>query len=61
MKRQLSDAERLSRAVLLFYKTPPWTEDDRKVWFALTGEDNATTRTLCDLARNIRAKEEAWP
>lgn len=55
---QLDDAERLARAVLLFHKAPPWTDQDSEVWLALTGQVDATSKVLCDLAREIRAKHE---
>jgi hypothetical protein len=55
---KLSDAERLARAVLLFHKVE-WHDWDRQVWFALTGSHDATTRILCDLAREIRSREES--
>ena len=54
----LSDAERLARAVLLFHRGAPWTDHDREVWQALTGESEATTRVLCELARAVRHREE---
>jgi hypothetical protein len=41
----------LARAVLMFYRGGPWTGADRAVWRELTGEDEATTKVLCDLAR----------
>ncbi len=43
----------LAQAVLLFHRGGPWTEEDRAAWLALTGSDEATTRTLCDLARRV--------
>jgi hypothetical protein len=54
---QLSNAERLAHAVLLFY-SPTWDDHKRRLWHALTGEDEATTRILCDLAHRVRAEEE---
>jgi hypothetical protein len=56
---KLSLAERLARAVLLFHRGGIWTDWDREVWLALTGEHDATTRVLCDLARELRSHEEA--
>ena len=47
-------AERLAQAVLMFHRGGPWTADDRVVWHALTGQDEATTKVLCDLARRGR-------
>jgi hypothetical protein len=58
---KLSKAERLARAVLLFFRGGPWTAEDRDVWQALTGTELATTRTLCDLARDVRSAEERKP
>ena len=54
----LSNAERLARAVLLFHRGGPWTASDHEVWQALTGAHCATTRTLCDLARQVRDEAE---
>ena len=59
MTFEISDAEKLARAVLLFYRDGPWTTCDRETWEQLTGSDDATTRTLCDLARRVRADEES--
>lgn len=41
----------LLRAVLLFHRGGPWTADDSRMWSALTGKDEATTRALCDAIR----------
>jgi predicted NUDIX family NTP pyrophosphohydrolase len=49
----MTDAERLARAVLLFHGGGPWTDHERAIWHALTGEHEATTRALCDLARRM--------
>lgn len=38
-------------AVLAFYYSGPWDTEQRLKWFNLTGQDEATTRTLCDTAR----------
>jgi len=57
----MTDAERLAKAVLLFHGGGPWFARDRELWSALTGEREATTKVLCDLARRIRATEEAGP
>ena len=54
----MSDAERLARAVLLFYGTG-WSETDGRDWQALTGSREASTRSLCDLARRVRANAVA--
>ena len=47
----INAAERLARAVLLFHSADSWTAENREQWFALTGQQTATTRVLCDLAR----------
>ena len=49
-----SNAERLARAVLLFY-APTWNDGTRRLWGTLTHTDEATPRTLCRLARRILA------
>jgi hypothetical protein len=51
-----SNAERLARAVLLFH-SPSW-EDERRLWQAITGEDEANAQVLCDLADRTLAEEE---
>lgn len=38
------------RAVLLFYR-PNWTPERQAEWEALTGQNEASTRTLCDVVR----------
>jgi hypothetical protein len=43
--------DRLARVVLLFHRGGPWSDEDRATWRNLTGEDEATTKVLCDLAR----------
>lgn len=53
----ISDAERLARAVILFYSAVTWDDPERALWLSLTGESDATTRVLCDLARVVRDKE----
>lgn len=58
---KITAAERLARAVLLFYRGGPWTAWDREVWRELTGSSDATNKTLCDLARLVRAFEEGGP
>lgn len=56
--RSLSDAEKLARAVLLFFRGGRWTAWDTEMWRELTGTDNATTRTLGEMARRVRDREE---
>jgi hypothetical protein len=58
---KISGAERLARAVLLFHRGGAWSAWDREVWQALTGTTEATTRTLCNLARQVRDAEERKP
>jgi hypothetical protein len=50
----------LAKAVLLFYRIGPWTDADAAVWLSLTGQPEATTKTLCDLARRL-LDDEADP
>ena len=55
---ELSDLtayERLARAVLLFHGASSWCEKEKREWHALTGGREATTRVLCDLARETVA------
>jgi hypothetical protein len=44
---------RLGRAVLLFHRGGRWTGQNRNEWVMLTGEEDATTKVLCDLARKL--------
>jgi len=57
----MTKAERLARAVLLFHSGDPWNDEKRWLWHELTGAEEATTKTLCDLARRIRGEEEKEP
>jgi hypothetical protein len=43
----------LARAVLMFYNSGCWTNADRAEWLRLTGDTEATTRSLCNLARRV--------
>lgn len=54
----ISNAERLARAVLLFFRGGRWTRLDDEQWAALTGSETASSRALCDLARMVRSEEE---
>ena len=54
-----SDAVRLARAVLLFHRGGPWTDADRAAWLGLTGEHEATTKVLCDLARDAWRRQRS--
>jgi hypothetical protein len=49
----MTPLERLARAVLAFHRGGQWTGTDRNEWVMLTGEEDATTKTLCDLARRL--------
>jgi hypothetical protein len=53
----VSALERLARAVLRFHRGGPWTEQERIEWVMLTGEEAATTKVLCDLARRLLREE----
>jgi hypothetical protein len=55
----MTDLERLARAVLLFHHGGPWRDADREVWLKLTGQYDATTKVLCDLAREVLAQRDA--
>ena len=43
------------RALLLFHSGGPWTAERRVEWNDLIGEREATTRILCDAARQALA------
>ena len=58
MAVEMSDAEKLARAVLMFYQGVAWSQNDRETWLMLTGEEEVTTRTIGNLARRVRAQEE---
>lgn len=56
---QLAKAERLARAVLMFFEPGDWSREKREVWIAMTGKEDATSKVLGDLAREVRDEEEA--
>jgi hypothetical protein len=58
MPVEMSDAEKLARAVLMFYQGGAWGDNDRETWVMLTGSEDVTTRTIGNLARRVRAQEE---
>jgi hypothetical protein len=58
MPVEITDAEKLARAVLMFFKGDPWSAADGEMWLHLTGSTVSTTKTLCDLARKVRSAEE---
>ena len=49
--------ERLARAVLLFFRGGPWTDNDRAVWESMTGYPTPTAATLCEFAREVLSDE----
>ena len=53
LRRQKGEAERLLRAVLLFYQAPEWDDAQRLEWEDITGESEATTKVLCDSIRTL--------
>lgn len=55
---KLSNAERLARAVLMFFDPSEWTREKREQWLALTGTDSCTSMVLGNLARQVRDEEE---
>lgn len=57
--RENPTCEDVTRAVLLFHASPSWGPEQRQEWAEVTGEEEATTRILCDLAR--RALERGGP
>jgi hypothetical protein len=48
----MTPAERLARCMLMFHGGE-WTDNDRAMWQALTGSQEATAKVLCDLARKV--------
>ena len=52
----MTPLERLARAVLLFHRGGPWNGTERNEWVMLTDAEDATTVTLCDLARRLLAE-----
>jgi hypothetical protein len=55
---KLTSAERLARAVLLFFDPGEWTREKREQWLAVTGNDECVSKVLGDLARQVRDEEE---
>jgi hypothetical protein len=53
--------EDLAAAVLLFHSGGYWSAEKRDLWEQLTGQREATTRTLCDCARALLEREKADP
>ncbi len=48
----------VAEALILFHSGDPWDGTKRLRWLQLTGADEATTKTLYDLARAAIAKTE---
>ena len=55
----ITDAEKLARALLMFFDSGAWSPDRARQWRELMGEAPANSKTLCDLARKVRISEEA--
>jgi hypothetical protein len=55
---KISSAERLARAVLLFFSCGPWTAEKAAEWEATTGRAEATSKVLGDLARRVQTECE---
>lgn len=51
LEAALAILDRVARAVLLFHRGGPWTDADQRLWVMLTGAEDATTKALCDFAR----------
>jgi hypothetical protein len=47
--------ENLAAAVLLFHRGGEWTAQDKIAWQVLTGNEDASTKSLCDFARKVVA------
>lgn len=58
MTVEITLSEKLARAVLLFHGGEIWSDDQRYLWRICTGSDDATTKVLGDLAREVLADEE---
>jgi hypothetical protein len=58
MAVELSNAEKLARAVLLFHSSGPWDKERQEFWKSLTGTYESTSKSLCNLARVVRVEEE---
>jgi hypothetical protein len=52
----MTRAEQLARLVLLFHHGG-WDDASRSMWREITGHDDATTKSLCDFAREILREE----
>jgi hypothetical protein len=43
--------------VLLVHRGGPWATEERQRWLAVTGSQEASTRSLCDHIRKVLAEE----
>ncbi len=44
------------KAVLMFHRGGPWEDNDAEEWKRLTGQEDATTKVLCNTVRAAIAK-----
>lgn len=51
MMNRLAILDRVARAVLLFHRGGPWTDQDHALWFMLTDTSEVTTKALCNFVR----------
>jgi hypothetical protein len=54
---EMTGAERLARAVLLFHRGGAWTAEHMAEWEVMTGSPAVTTKVLCDVAREVLVDE----
>lgn len=45
--------EKVASAIICFHSGLPWTKETQASWEALTGRKEATTKSLCDFAREV--------
>jgi hypothetical protein len=51
----MTDVERVTEAVLLYFSPSPWTIEKAGRWHELiSGQESATSRALCDFCRAVR-------
>jgi hypothetical protein len=58
---KITRAEQLARLVLMFHQGGEWCAAHQEVWREITGNDEVTTRALCDFARKVLREEESRP
>jgi hypothetical protein len=51
-------AQALARAVLMFHSASQWGARERATWRQLTGDGEATTHVLCNMARRVLAEQQ---